>query len=169
MNIGNKLAWNYTAMPFGDELIFEVDLSKEPLSTRNIEDIHRIWIRKTSVVMLEPIKQWIEGKADANSKVQEALNFMNQLISQSLRLDPYNICLKRSFFARDAPYTTLPGGLFVKKGLFCSVRGGTGMLTVNVDVSTAVFWPSGNLLPLMQQYMNQRKLPMSSILLCPNC
>ncbi|KAF8464244.1 Piwi domain-containing protein [Kalaharituber pfeilii] len=81
---------------------------------------------------------------------------MNHLISQSLRLDPDNVCLKRSFFRHNAESYSLDGGLVVKKGLFMSVRGGHNKLTINVDVATAVFWPSGKLLQLMQKYLRQQ-------------
>src|SRR5690606_2330626 len=110
-------------------------------------------IRKTATVVLEPVNQWINGKCEANSNVQQGMTFLNHLISQSLRLDPANICLKRSFFRPNGQVHLLPGGLNCRKGIFMSVRGGHGKLTVNVDVATAVFWSAGSLLGVMQKYI----------------
>ena len=155
--IGNKLAWSYKALPFGPELNLQVDLAVE--FGKKKPDLVRVLIKRTTQIVLEPVMQWIEGKTQATSDVQEGLNFMNHLISQSLRLDPTNVCLKRSFFRQQAETQRLEqGGLLVKKGLFMSIRGGQNKLTINVDVATAVFWPAGILLQLMQGYMGRCKL-----------
>ena len=154
---GNKLAWSYQPLPFGSELNLEVDLAVE--FGKKKPDKIRVLIKRTTQIVLEPVMQWIQGKTQATSDVQEGLNFMNHLISQSLRLDPTNVCLKRSFFRNDANFQKLQqGGLIMKKGLFMSIRGGQNKLTVNVDVATAVFWPHGSLVGLMQSHFGKRKL-----------
>lgn len=151
---GNKLAWSYKPLPFGNELNIQVDLAVE--FGKKKQDLVRVLIKKTTQIVLEPVYQWIQGKTQATSDVQEGLNFMNHLLSQSLRLDPSNVCLKRSFFRSQCETYPLDGGLVVKKGLFMSVRGGQNKLTVNVDVATAVFWPSGLLMQLMQNFLGQQ-------------
>lgn len=153
---GNKLAWSPKGL-FGPkkELNIQIDLALE--FGKKKPDIIRVLIRETSQIVLEPVYQWIKGKNPANKDVQEGLNFMNHLISQSLRLDSSNVCLKRSFFREKAATYPLDGGLVVKKGLFMSVRGGLNRLTINVDVATAVFWPPGSLMQVMQTYLGIRK------------
>ena len=153
---GNKLAWSYKPLPFGNELNIQVDLAIE--FGKRKPDLVRVLIKRTTQIVLEPVQQWIQGKTQATSDVQEGLNFMNHLLSQSLRLDASNVCLKRSFFRQQCETHPLDGGLVVKKGLFMSVRGGQNKLTVNVDVATAVFWPAGSLLELMQKFLGQRKI-----------
>lgn len=148
---GNKLAWSFSPLPFGTDLSTEIDLAQE--TGRKRPDIVRVLIRKTATVVLEPVNQWVQGRCESNAQVQQGMTFLNHLISQSLRLDPANICLKRSFFRQNCQTTKLPGGLVVKKGIFMSVRGGQGGLTVNVDVATAVFWPAGSLMNLIQSYL----------------
>lgn len=148
---GNKLAWSYKPLPFGNELNIQVDLAAE--FGKRKADLVRVLIKKTTQIVLEPVHQWIQGKTQATKDVQEGLNFMNHLLSQSLRLDPTNVCLKRSFFRQQCETYPLDGGLVVKKGLFMSVRGGHNKLTINVDVATAVFWPAGSLLELMQKFL----------------
>ena len=152
---GNKLAWSYRPLPFGNELNTQVDLAIE--FGKRKPDLVRVLIKRTTQIVLEPVQQWIQGKSQATTDVQEGLNFMNHLLSQSLRLDPSNVCLKRSFFRQQCETHPLDGGLVVKKGLFMSVRGGQNKLTINVDVATAVFWPAGSLLELMQKFLGQRR------------
>lgn len=142
-------------MPFGNELNTQVDLAIE--FGKRKPDLVRVLIKRTTQIVLEPVQQWIQGKSQATTDVQEGLNFMNHLLSQSLRLDPSNVCLKRSFFRQQCETHPLDGGLVVKKGLFMSVRGGQNKLTINVDVATAVFWPAGSLLELMQKFLGQRR------------
>lgn len=131
-----------------------VDLAAE--FNKKKPDLIRVFIKKTTQIVLEPVEQWINGKCEASAAVQQGLTFLNHLLSQSLRLDPSNVCLKRSFFRAQAETHPLDGGLVVKKGLFMSIRGGQNKLTVNVDVATAVFWPSGSLLQLMQNFLGSR-------------
>ena len=154
MTKGNKLAWSYKELPFKNELNIQIDLAAE--FGRRKADIIRVLIKKTTQIVLEPVYQWIKGRTEAGKEVQEGLNFMNHLISQSLRLDPTNVCLKRSFFRQNAQSNPLEGGLCVKKGLFMSVRGGQNKLTINVDVATAVFWPPGALMQVMQTFLGIR-------------
>lgn len=151
---GNKLAWSERPLPFGEILNTEIDLARE--SGKKRPDIVRVLIRKTAMVVLEPVNQWINGKCEANSDVQQGMTFLNHLISQSLRLDPANVCLKRSFFRPTGQTTILPGGLNCRKGIFMSVRGGDQKLTVNVDVATAVFWAAGSLLSVIQKYITSK-------------
>lgn len=139
----------------------QVDLAVE--FGKRKPDLVRVLIKKTTQIVLEPVNQWIQGTAQASPDVQEGLNFMNHLLSQNLRLDPSNVCLKRSFFRQQCETSPLDGGLVVKKGLFMSVRGGQNKLTINVDVATAVFWPSGLLLQLMQNFLGIRKFLHSSL------
>ncbi|KAI5790683.1 Piwi domain-containing protein [Peziza echinospora] len=156
---GSKLAWSHAALPFGNELNVELDLAPE--SGKKRPDVIRVVIRKTTSIALQAVEEWIHGRCEASDKVQEGMTFFNHLISQSLRLDPANICLKRSFFRPNCDTMELEGGLVVKKGMFLSVRGGQKMLTINVDVATTVFWPAGSLLHLMQRYLGQQGTPVA--------
>ena len=154
MTKGNKLAWSYKELVFKKELNIEIDLAAE-FGGRKAHII-RVVIKKTTNIILEPVYQWIQGRTEAGKEVQQGINFMNHLISQSLRLDPTYFCLKRSFFRENSQSNPLEGGLCVKKGLFMSVRGGQNKLTINVDVATAVFWPPGALMQVMQTFLGIR-------------
>lgn len=156
---GNKLAWSHAALPFGNELNVEIDLAPE--AGKRKPDVVRVVIRKTTTIVLQAVQEWISGKSAVTETVQSGMTFLNHLISQSLRLDPANICLKRSFFRPNCNTMDLDGGLVVKKGMFLSVRGGQNMLTINVDVATTVFWPAGALLQLMQKYLGQQGNPVA--------
>lgn len=142
----------------------QIDLAKEPQFGKKKEDLVRVVIKKTTTIVLEPVYQWINGRMESNADVQAGVTFLNHLVSQSLRLNPDNICLKRSFFRQGCEEMPLEGGLVVKKGLFLSVRGGDKRLMINVDVATSVFWPSHNLLQVMAGMFGSSKSPFSPFL-----
>lgn len=95
--------------------------------------------RTNTTFTLGIIKDFLQKRAKSNSGVLEAINFLNHLFSvtPSLSLIP----VARKFFTQDiAGKINL---LELRRGLFQSIQfGGQQSLSINVDVTTGIFWNS---------------------------
>lgn len=88
------------------------------------------------------IKAFILKRVEMSTTVIEAITFLNHLVAA--RPTETQIAMGRKFFTNLAADTKqFDGPIEFRRGLFQAVHfGGTTSLTLNVDVTTAVFWKS---------------------------
>ncbi|KAK9450874.1 Piwi domain-containing protein [Limtongia smithiae] len=148
---GNRLAWSRGPLSIGDELSLIVDLDHgRELRSGQKPNKHRLLIRKSAVVSMQVLREYINNQYTMDSDVLVAINFLDHLLreSPSKRLT----AIKRTFFQEGRSYP-LDGGVEAWKGIFQSVRPSLGKLTINVDVATTVFWSSGPLLDVIAKFV----------------
>lgn len=98
-------------------------------------------LKNATTFSLGIIKQYIMKKAKTTTMVLEAMNFLNHLVSvgPTLSLIPVG----RKFFTDSDADIRKFEIIEFRKGLFQAVHfGGSNSLTLNVDITTGVFWNS---------------------------
>lgn len=116
----------------------------------------RVVISKTTEVSLAPVEAWINGRLDADNRVQHGMTFLNHLICQQLCVQSDYIRLSRGLhFERGAHEARrIPGALQIQSGLRISVRGGCNRLFVCLNTFASTFWIPGNLLRVMLDFLS---------------
>jgi len=102
-----------------------------------------VTLKKTTSFTLGIIKDFLQKKPGSNTGVLEAINFLNHLFSASPRLSL--IPVGRKFFSPQDHLNDIKKAeqIELRRGLFQSIHfGGQKSLTINVDVTTGVFWNS---------------------------
>ena len=141
---GNKLAWSMK--PISKEIRLLVNLDhergREPKPGKEPEKI-RFMMRQTNKVKFNVLVAYLEGKADFDNSVLEAINFFDHLLPEYPR-GKY-VQIKRSFFAKSTKAFDLGGAIEAVKGCYQSLRIAyagrkEACLSVNVDVANGQFW-----------------------------
>ncbi|KAI9771459.1 MAG: hypothetical protein M1840_002079 [Geoglossum simile] len=140
---GNKLAWAQQDLPMGStgEVVIWVDLDREEGITprEGRENRFRVVIRKTGVVDLSAIREYLDGNLQFDPTILQGINFLDHLMRETPSQKYTTI--KQSFFKKGEHRYPLGGGVEAFKGVYQSIRPTEGRsLTVNVDVSNGVFW-----------------------------
>jgi eukaryotic translation initiation factor 2C len=127
LTIGSTMAWSKDLVPD-----FDIQL---PRGRKTITFV----LKSTTTFTLGIIKDFLQKRAKSNSGVLEAINFLNHLFSVTPTLSL--IPVARKFFTQDiAGKINL---LEFRRGLFQSIQfGGQQSLSINVDVTTGIFWNS---------------------------
>ena len=101
-------------------------------------------LKPTTSFNLGVIADIINNRAHSHTTVLEAMNFLNHLFACGTAAQRL-MAIGRNLFTDDPRDITTPRDDFVefRQGLFQAVHfGGTLSLTLNIDVTTAVFWRS---------------------------
>jgi hypothetical protein len=129
LTLGANIGWSKTKIAD-----FDVKVS------RGRSDI-TFTLKSSTSFPLGAIKQFYTKKAKSSTVVLEAMNFLNQLFASH----PSTILLAvgRKFFNPNERNIVKSDLIEFRKGLFQAVHfGGRLSLTINVDVTTGVFWNS---------------------------
>lgn len=129
---GRSLAWSKDLIPN-----FEAEVTRGKRKAKFV-------LKQTTTISLGVIKQFLQSRTGTSDKISEAMNFLNHLFAagptQSL------IPVGRKFFTydnADIKYESTPGVIEFRRGVYQSVHfGGQESLTLNLDVTTGVFWRS---------------------------
>ncbi|KAI9845055.1 MAG: hypothetical protein M1838_001912 [Thelocarpon superellum] len=147
---GNKIAWSLDDK-FQQQKVFLVDLDAEEGITprEGRENIHRVVIRKTSVVHLAALKAYLAGQVSFDSSILSAINFLDHLLRQ--HPSTYLTAIRQSFFAHGYERFPLGKGVEAFKGIYQTIRACQGgRLAVNADVSNGTFWIPNTVLSMAQ-------------------
>ncbi|KAK9467947.1 Piwi domain-containing protein [Lipomyces arxii] len=151
---GNRLAWSRGPLNFGDELNLIVDLDNgRPSRADGKTNTHRVKMRKSSVVSMQVLNEYVNNRYSMDTEVLVAINFLDHLLRESP--SKRFVAIKNSFY-HNVGRAELDGGIELWKGIFQSVRTSFGQLTVNVDVASTVFWSSGPMLMVIGKFIGAR-------------
>lgn len=145
---GRKICWSRNNIP---ELRFTVNMDEERGREPRPDKapfIVMFIMRKTTVIRLDTLRAYLEGKMGWDDHVLECMNFFDHVIrrgpSESM------ISIKRNFYDKTQPRRQLLDDthrhIEAVKGIYASIRtnssirsGGTG-ISINVDVANTAFW-----------------------------
>lgn len=87
-------------------------------------------------------------------KMAETISAMNLGVTQNPNTSPTVVSgsNNRKFFPLDCGWKDLGGGLIAVRGYYCSVRGFTARILVNINVCTSAFYPNINLRALIDLF-----------------
>lgn len=112
-------------------------------------------LKNTTKFALGVVKQFISKKARISNSILEAVNFLNHIFATGPTLSL--IPVGRKFFTNSDVDIRKFGFIEFRRGLFQAVHfGGETSLTLNIDITTGVFWNSDcvTALDLASHYLN---------------
>ncbi|KAI9140772.1 PAZ domain-containing protein [Paraphysoderma sedebokerense] len=120
----------------GDSRVFEVALSDSGTVKGSKQRIFKVKVQKVAEIYMEELHRFIDGKADFTGNVQTSIMALDILFRHFPAMG--HPVIGRSFFLRDRA-VPLGGGVEMWRGIFQSVRPGSGKLFLNVDVAASAF------------------------------
>lgn len=144
--VGSTMAWS--KYPISD---FEIPLQKGRMNATFV-------LKQTTNFNLGIIKNFLQKKPGSNDGILEAISFLNHLFSATPRLSL--IPVGRKFFTQDNDDLKKLSKVELRRGVFQSIHfGGQQSLTINVDITTGVFWNSDcvTALDLASCFLGKRK------------
>ncbi|OQV05203.1 Piwi domain-containing protein [Cladophialophora immunda] len=136
---GNRLAWSLRDY---NELRLMVDLDQEEgRPSREGKNAFRLLIKRTRMLDISLIQQYLEGRVQMNKLVAEAIIFIDHLLRETPSSSSQFIPIRRSLFRRQGQRADLGGGIEVWRGVYQSMRLAEGQkMIINVDVANTCFW-----------------------------
>ncbi|EXJ75664.1 uncharacterized protein A1O5_00171 [Cladophialophora psammophila CBS 110553] len=137
---GVRLAWSLKDY---NEIRLMVDLDQEEgrPPSQDGKNTFRLHIKRTRMLDISLIQQFLEGRVQLDEKVAEAITFMDHLLRETPSSSPQFVSVKRSLFRRQGQRADLGGGIEVWRGVYQSIRLAEGKkLVVNLDVANTCFW-----------------------------
>lgn len=146
---GRKIAWSRNKVT---EIRLQIDMDAEKGRVPRADkprNIVFIIIKRTTVIRLEALRAYLEGKMGWDEHVLECMNFFDHLVRQFPSEEMVSI--KRNFYdgsgkAKKALLNPMFRTVEAIKGIYASIRtnssmrsGGLGV-SINVDVANTAFW-----------------------------
>ncbi|KAI1131443.1 Piwi domain-containing protein [Nemania abortiva] len=137
---GYKLAWSSKPVD-RNEFRVTIDLDADKPNNRRVggTGVYFLKVKQSTVVKLEYLHQYVQGKIGWDNHVLEGMNFFDHCMRQgpSERMIP----IKRNFYPRDSQSMELSRVVEVHKGYYAAARlGEAKKLMINVDTANTAFW-----------------------------
>lgn len=117
-------------------------------------ETYQVTVVKTSLeCKLRVLNDFVAAKIPQSDDTIATLQCLNILFHE--KNDPKFSKIRESFFTHDT-FTKLTGGLEIYRGIFQSVRVGSGRMLLNVDTAVAVMHERGNLVSLCVKLLGLR-------------
>ncbi|EED19932.1 eukaryotic translation initiation factor eIF-2C4, putative [Talaromyces stipitatus ATCC 10500] len=145
---GNKLAWSQNS--YDQNKSIEVNLNNQAGNDK--PPAYRIIVRKSKVVNLQVLQNWLQKKGSFDERVLEALNFMDHLLREypSARFT----AVRRAFFDPAEQFLTFDATMELRKGSYQAIRPAWGgRLIVNVDSIVCAFWRQNTIACLTDAFL----------------
>lgn len=123
------------------------------------KDQYTFTIQRTHEIDLSILGRYVNGGQEGHkiADVYEAFQALNLLIARHAHRNPSLIALghDKYFPLRNANtlYKDVGAGLTARKGFYSSIRPTRGLVLLNVNVSTAVFYQGGNLTDVIDNFL----------------
>ncbi|CAG8461331.1 16740_t:CDS:10, partial [Acaulospora morrowiae] len=152
---GRKNIFASRQLPFGEVATFDVTLPENDgfVSTRRTPRAFKIKMKKTSVIIMEELHRFLEGRGRLTPNCLTGIMAIDVLIRHLPSMK--SVTVGRSFFTRDDT-TALAGGIEIWQGYYQSARPAKGKIMINVDLSATAFYEAGPLVTLITKLLGRR-------------
>ncbi|CAI2165275.1 17043_t:CDS:2 [Funneliformis geosporum] len=148
---GAKNMFTTRPLPFGEKATYTICLTELPntLRPRTFEII----IRKVNVINMKEIHKFLNGRCKSSSNILTGIMALNVLIRQK----PFLTCkaIGRLFYTNQISQACF-SGLEIWQGYRQTIRPKPGSMMINIDVSAAHFYESGDLVLMVAKILDRK-------------